>query len=287
MTIAHSPEAPVGATEGPRGQAEEFRVGDLPMILRAEWDRVLATALAVCSIVFIVITYRGVARTPFVAEQVSYLASGGFAALWCAAGAVTLFVSAGHHDEWRKLDRLESILTELDGSRDAASSANGRSRAPHALSATPRSVALVAATTIFAIGAGIAVVGWRAAAATSDVGDAAGGLRTSLMSGLLLAATCIGVSVVGRQRLLVRRSVMFRELLAPPPRFDGPEEMTTPIDDDGGDGPRLYSAPGLTRYHHGRCPSLLGVDPAPIDISVAGELQPCDLCDAGRAHEAF
>ena len=45
--------------------------------LRAEWDRVAGFGLVGLGAVFVLLGYLGVRGTPFVAEQMAYMASGG------------------------------------------------------------------------------------------------------------------------------------------------------------------------------------------------------------------
>ena len=78
--------------------------------LRAEWDRVAGFGLIGLGALFVLLGYLGVRNTPFVAEQMAYMASGGIGGLFCLGFGVGLLLSADFHDEWRKLDRLEAEL---------------------------------------------------------------------------------------------------------------------------------------------------------------------------------
>jgi hypothetical protein len=78
--------------------------------LRSEWDRVAGFTLVALGAVFLLLGYLGVRGTPFVAEELAYIASGGLGGLFCLGLGVGLLLSADLHDEWRKLDRIESAL---------------------------------------------------------------------------------------------------------------------------------------------------------------------------------
>lgn len=250
------------------------------VVVRAEWDRLLAAALGVVSVVLLLVTYRQVARTPFVADQLSYLASGGIGALLAAAAAITLFVSTDHHDEWRKLDGIEEALGRRQHQR-ANDGVDGRRSAgptPGTL-ASPRSRDVLVTGAAFVVAAGLGVGGWRSAATTADVGDAAAGLRTAVLAVLLSAAACIAYTAVARQRLLARRGLLLDRFLV----LDAALAVTVP---DGGaqaSSDAVFTAPGLTRYHRAGCPSLGGVHPAPIDVGTATRsLESCELCLDGH-----
>jgi hypothetical protein len=85
---------------------------DLMTWLRAEWDRVLGFTLIALGAVLLVLGYLGVSDSPYVAEQLSYIVSGGLGGLFLLGAGATLLILADLHDEWRKLDRLEELLAE-------------------------------------------------------------------------------------------------------------------------------------------------------------------------------
>ena len=53
--------------------------------------------------------------TPFVADQLSYLMSGGILGLFLLGTGDTFILLADLHDEWRKLDRVEMQLRGSSG----------------------------------------------------------------------------------------------------------------------------------------------------------------------------
>ena len=83
---------------------------DLMTWLRAEWDRVLGFGLIALGGVVLVLGYLGVSNSPYVAEQLSYIVSGGLGGLFLLGAGATLLILADLHDEWRKLDRVEAML---------------------------------------------------------------------------------------------------------------------------------------------------------------------------------
>ncbi|MGH8990523.1 MAG: hypothetical protein ACRDZ7_03230 [Acidimicrobiia bacterium] len=78
--------------------------------LRAEWDRVAGFGMIALGAILLVFGYAGVSGSPYVAEALSYIMSGGIGGLFCLGAGATLLISADIHDEWRKLDRVEDAL---------------------------------------------------------------------------------------------------------------------------------------------------------------------------------
>jgi hypothetical protein len=78
--------------------------------LRAEWDRVAGYTLIALGALLLVLGYAGVSGSPYVAEGLSYIMSGGIGGLFMLGAGATLLISADLHDEWRKLDRVEEAL---------------------------------------------------------------------------------------------------------------------------------------------------------------------------------
>ena len=78
--------------------------------LRSEWDRVLGFSLVALGAIFLVVAYSGVSGSPYAAEQLSYIVSGGLGGLFCLGAGATFLITADIHDEWRKLDQVEDAL---------------------------------------------------------------------------------------------------------------------------------------------------------------------------------
>ena len=78
--------------------------------VRTEWDRVGGVALIVLGAVLLGFGYHGVSTSPYLAEGLAYMVSGGLGGLFCLAVGAGLLISADLHDEWRKLERLEAAI---------------------------------------------------------------------------------------------------------------------------------------------------------------------------------
>jgi hypothetical protein len=83
---------------------------DFSRWLRTEWDRVLGFGLIGLGAVFVVLAYFGVSDSPYLAQQLSFITSGGIGGLFLLGAGATLLHTADVHDEWRKLDRIEQAL---------------------------------------------------------------------------------------------------------------------------------------------------------------------------------
>ncbi len=94
---------------------------DLMSWLRSEWDRVLGFALIVAGAIALVLGYIGVSDSPYVAEELAYIVSGGIGGLFLLGVGASFLMSADLKDEWRKLDRIEAILRKEEGASAPAS----------------------------------------------------------------------------------------------------------------------------------------------------------------------
>lgn len=79
--------------------------------LRAQWDRVAAWAFIVGGGLLVVDAGQHARDAVYTANSFSFLVSGGMVGLAAVTIGCTLLVSAGFHDEWRKLDRIEGALS--------------------------------------------------------------------------------------------------------------------------------------------------------------------------------
>src|SRR4051794_33561759 len=146
-------------------------MNDLAKWLRAEWDRAAAVALVVLGVIFVAVGYNGVANSPYVAEELAYLASGAVGGLFLLGCGATLWLSADLHDEWRKLDRIEAairgespdaaVADRADG--EPALATNGKRRASRLVPAAApageghANVALLAGLSIALV---VMIIGW-------------------------------------------------------------------------------------------------------------------------------
>jgi hypothetical protein len=78
--------------------------------LRAEWDRVAGFGLVGLGALLLVLGYDGVSRSPYVAQQLAYIVSGGLGGIFCLGFGSVLLVGADLHDDWRRLDRIEAAI---------------------------------------------------------------------------------------------------------------------------------------------------------------------------------
>jgi hypothetical protein len=94
-------------------------MGDIARWLRAEWDRVAGFGLIGLGALLLVLGYSGVSRSPYVAEQLAYVVSGGMGGLFCLGFGAVLLLGADLHDEWRKLDKIEVAIRQSAGAPPA------------------------------------------------------------------------------------------------------------------------------------------------------------------------
>ncbi|HEY4410117.1 MAG TPA: hypothetical protein VGO87_09550, partial [Acidimicrobiia bacterium] len=78
--------------------------------LRAQRDRLAGWACIAVGAVMVISAWFSISATTVISAQLTYLASGGIGGLFLLGGGFGLLVRADLHDEWRKLDRLESAL---------------------------------------------------------------------------------------------------------------------------------------------------------------------------------
>lgn len=144
---------------------EDFRTW-----LRTEWDRVAAVVAVVLGAIALFLGYQGISDSPYVAEQLSYLISGGLGGLFLLGIGATLLLSADLHDEWRKLDQLEAALRNREeaGPLEAPAGATDvdERTTVAAANARPREDALSTASSMVGSGPMLAVAtpgaGWSA-----------------------------------------------------------------------------------------------------------------------------
>jgi len=280
---------------------------DVMTWLRAEWDRVLGFTLIALGAVLLVLGYIGVSDSPYVAEQLAYIVSGGLGGLFLLGAGATLLILADLHDEWRKLDRVEAMLSgqiplphRLQTNGVAPSS---HSTAPVSPAPTPAtSPALMVETTVaepegrsadrtsgpsavavfrkerFTLGIGmllaVAVLfgSWARAANVDQPKPAIAAVGVAVFGLVLVALGAVGSTLTVKRHVQLRKGRLFTPFLAPEePMAVAPVAAGT-----------LVVAPGLTRYHRAECPSVARLAVQPLDRrSIPGGLEPCHLCDAG------
>ncbi|MBA3743079.1 hypothetical protein [Sporichthya sp.] len=86
---------------------------DVLTVLKSQWDRIAAVLCVVGGVILLIVGYQGIADSPYVAEELAYLISGGLGGVFLLGVGATLYISADMHDEWRKLDRIENAILSL------------------------------------------------------------------------------------------------------------------------------------------------------------------------------
>ncbi|GAA0634552.1 hypothetical protein GCM10009547_43270 [Sporichthya brevicatena] len=93
--------------------------------LRVQWDRAAAVAAALLGLGFLVAGWIGVSGTPYLPEQMPYLASDGLLGLYFVALAVAMWLSADLRDEWRQLRALNAKVADIEARLADRSAENG------------------------------------------------------------------------------------------------------------------------------------------------------------------
>ncbi|WP_019876124.1 hypothetical protein [Sporichthya polymorpha] len=147
---------------------------DVLTVLKSQWDRVAAVVCVLAGVVLLIVGYQGIADSPYVAEELAYLISGGLGGVFLLGVGATLYISADMHDEWRKLDRIEEAILSLrnDGGSDGGSGGPDRFDdlvEPVAEARASRHRAGSAANANGAVGAGVAQRSAQHGATSRDV----------------------------------------------------------------------------------------------------------------------
>jgi hypothetical protein len=282
---------------------------DLMTWLRAEWDRVLGFTLIALGAVLLVLGYLGVSDSPYVAEQLSYIVSGGLGGLFLLGAGATLLILADLHDEWRKLDRVEAMLSgEIPFPVRTATNGVASSPAPAAPAtpapATPAPALMVQGTvddpnSVWAIGPDAARPGptaaavfrrerftlgigmllavavlfgsWAKASGVDQPKPAIAAVAVAIFGLLLVALGAVGSTLTVKRHVQLRKARLFSPWLAP--------EEAAPVTPVAAG--TLVVSPGLTRYHRAECPSVAGLAVRPLERrNIPSGLAPCHLCDA-------
>ena len=77
-----------------------------------QWDRTCAAVAVGVGAVALLLGWYGMSGSSFPAQQLPYIVSGGMFGLFAVGIGATLWLSADLRDEWRKLDRIERLLTD-------------------------------------------------------------------------------------------------------------------------------------------------------------------------------
>ena len=275
---------------------------DLMTWLRAEWDRVLGFGLIALGAVLLVLGYLGVSNSPYVAEQLSYIVSGGLGGLFLLGAGATLLILADLHDEWRKLDRVEAMLAgeiplPARAQTNGAAPAPSPSPAPAPTASTgaalmvgvtegqnaPRpgpTAAAVFRRERFSLGIGLLLAvavlfgSWAKVSGVDQPKPAIAATGVAVFGLVLVAFGAVGSTLTVKRHTQLRKARLFAPWLA---ADEGPAATPLPAGS-------LVTAPGLTRYHRAECPSVTGLAVRTVSRGdVAGGLAPCRLCDPDAA----
>jgi hypothetical protein len=228
------------------------------LVIRTQLDRIAAySTVAVAGAVFVRGAY-GLTHSPYGAEEVTYLISGGLGALTLLGFGVALFLLADLRDHHLKLGRLSQAV----GRRDTAAAARWRGAA--GLGA--------------AVAGGLVMFGFglRIAAASPRLDRAFDGLALAGM-GAGLSSVAVAVVVGSAWRRIRRRADAVLENVAVLAGMTMVVEAPA-VPGDEPDAVR-WTADGLQRFHRRSCAALHSKEgkPRPVAASDAG-LEVCLLC---------
>ena len=98
--------------------------------VRLHWDRVFGWGLVASGAVVLAVGWWNVSRTPYPAEQMPYIVSGGIVGALLVVFGAAMLISADLRDEWHKLDRVEALLTRALGTAEEKSDSAHLNGAP-------------------------------------------------------------------------------------------------------------------------------------------------------------
>ncbi|MFN2537894.1 MAG: hypothetical protein ABR549_07030 [Mycobacteriales bacterium] len=87
---------------------------------RVHADRLAAGAVGAFGFLVLFLGYRGTSGTGLIAQQLSYILSGGIFGLMLVAVSAVLWLSADLRDQWRELYELRETLERQQGHRSDA-----------------------------------------------------------------------------------------------------------------------------------------------------------------------
>jgi hypothetical protein len=89
---------------------------DLLTVVKTLWDRLGAWLAIALGAVCLLLGYLGVKDTPYVAEQLPYIISGGLVGLFLLGLGATLWLSADLRDQWRALLEIKDQQAAAEAS---------------------------------------------------------------------------------------------------------------------------------------------------------------------------
>jgi hypothetical protein len=261
--------------------------------LRAEWDRAAGYVLIALGAILLLLGYLGVRRSPYVAEGLAFIISGGLGGLFLLGLGGILLLSADLQDEWRKLDRIEEILLrhlpdEAEVPRSAAPASATPAEEPSLVPTAQRLLAAVPAPSpagfrrLLGAGAvGVAVVvvvlvgAWERAASSVDPAPAFRATALASAALVLLAAVAGSAGLRVRRRLAGREALVLGSLAV----ADATLAVRLQQAAVSPSGDQVLMAPGLRYYHRPGCAALTGLEARTIDVAALPPgVEPCGLC---------
>lgn len=227
----------------------------------ADWERSAAWALIVAAVAVLVTSSRRLASSPYGAEQVAFMISGGLGGLFMIVTASFLRLVADLRDQHRKVDRLASAMGGIPARRaeDVVRPAE------------------VAGVLLALLGAGVAMgVGWRTAARTMALSRALEGLTQAAIALCGAVAVLLGLLWVMRLRVLTQMAATFEGLAR-----RGAVHTPRPNEEIDVDKAPVWTAPSLERVHRRSCAALAYAPGAPFRIGRDSSLARCLLCCGG------
>ena len=230
------------------------------LVIRTQLDRIAAySTMAVAGAVFVRGAY-GLTHSPYGAEEVTYLISGGLGALILLGFGVALLLAADLRDHHVKLGRLNQAV----GRRVTAATA--RSRGAAGLGAA-------------AVAGGLVIFGFglRIAATTPRLDGAFDGLALAGM-GAGLSSVAVAVVVVTSWRRIRRSADAVLESVADLAGMT-PAVEPAAVPEDEPHAVR-WTADGLQRFHRRSCAALHSKDGKPRPVAASDvALEVCLLCN--------
>ena len=240
--------------------------------LRRTWDWVLGVACLGLAAVVLTAGAMATSGAHHVADQLSFIISGGLGGLLLLAAGSTLVIAAALTDEARKLDRLEAALPfDLPGV--ALRSTTIVLRRGRILAAGGLAVALT-----------FVVVAWIRASGAADPNPEAFEAVGTGAIGLL-----IGALVAALATMRMKRSIQLRKslLFAPWTAAHMIRGYELPSRTDTGSLETVLVAAGLTRFHTPGCMAVAGLPTRAVDAQdLPPGLTPCELCLVDAADHA-
>jgi hypothetical protein len=286
--------------------------------LKAQRDRVVAWVLIAIGGACILAGWLGVTNTTQVYDQLTYIVSGAIIGLFFLAVGIALLLSADMHDEWRKLDRIESALrgrplpdgddvldlgtestlTAQPRSASGDTRADGRSEAvmmasalPSGFGAIPIRRELTWATPGVIVAMVLIAIAWIKSTNSTDPQVGADALLIGVY-GVFAVGVGLGLHSRWLRGTLAQRKdeLLFAQrkdsLLASATGLAGraaPEPQAVAVPVAGVDSTRgIFVAEGGRRYHRAGCEVLLNQRAVPVTPSQLRQFVACQLCDADQ-----